>query len=116
VRQYCADHLAQDLAANMLEVTALLMQMDKEHGHIQAKKIVEAIESKRCKHDKVAVLEENAAAARRRADKTEEYNRQLEALYKQRIQELEEEVRMYQSLESAIHGIAQRQLEKQPDE
>ncbi len=116
MRQYCAEHLAQDLAANILEVAALLMQMDKERGHIQAKKIVEAIESKRCKHDKIRVLEENAQAAKRRADKAEEHSQQLEMLYKQRIQELEAEVLVFQLLENAIHGIAQRQLEKQPDE
>jgi hypothetical protein len=64
----------------------------------------------------IRTLEENAVAAWRRADKAEEYNRQLEALYKQRITELEEEIRLYQSLESTIHGIVMRQLEKQPEE
>ncbi len=56
-----------------------------------------------------------ARAPGERADRAERYNEQLEALYKQRIQELQGEVQVYQSLESAVYSIAQRQLEKQPD-
>jgi len=103
------------LSQAILHATDVLMQMDREHGHLQAQQIVEAIEWKRCKHDKITILEENAVAARRRAEKAEEHNQHLEALYKQRIQELEEEVRIYQSLESTIHSIGLRQLEQQPE-
>jgi hypothetical protein len=116
IRQYCAVHLTPTLTEAILHATDVLMQMDRERGHLQARQIIEAIEWKRCKHDKIFLLEENAVAARRRADKAEEHNRHLEALYKQRIQELEEEVRIYQSLESVIHGIGLRQLEQQPEE
>ncbi len=115
IRQYCVEHLSPALSQAILHATDVLMQMDREHGHLQAQQIVEAIEWKRCKHDKITILEENAVAARRRAEKAEEHNQHLEALYKQRIQELEEEVRIYQSLESTIHSIGLRQLEQQPE-
>ena len=65
----------------------------------------------RCKHDKIALIEEHVAIANRRADKAEEHNEQLEQLYKRRIQELEAEIQSYQSIENAIHSIASRQLD-----
>jgi len=93
-----------------------ILRIMAENGHELVAEIIDILDSVRCKHDKIRTLEENAVAARRRADKAEEYNRQMEALYKQRIKELEEEIRMYQSLENAVHGIAESQLEKQPEE
>ena len=108
VRQYC-DTLQSENGDAIVRIMA-------EHGYELAGEIIDILDSVRCKHDKIRTLEENAVAARRRADKAEEYNRQMEALYKQRIKELEEEIRMYQSLENAVHGIAERQLEKQPEE
>ncbi len=93
-----------------------ILRILAEHGYELATEIIDMLDSVRCKHDKIALIEEYAAAAKRRAEKAEEFNRQLEAVYKQRIAELEAEVQMYQSLESFIHGIAGRQLEKQPEE
>jgi membrane-associated HD superfamily phosphohydrolase len=116
VCQYCSEQLTPTQSAVIEAVMSALMATDQEHGHEQAEQIVQVIEAVRCKHDKIALIEEHAAAAKRRAEKAEEFNRQLEALYKQRIAELEAEVLMYQSLENAIHGIAGRQLEKQPEE
>ncbi len=115
IRRFCTEQLPLGLGTTILEVTALLMQ-DKEHGHIQAKKVIEAIEFKQCKHDKIATLEENAKAAKRRAERAEAYNRQLEELYRQRIRDLEETVNISQNVENLIHGIAQRQLERQQEE
>ena len=69
---------------------------------------MKVIEAKRCKHDRIAELEANAALWQRRAQASE---RQL----KERIAELEQELELFNSLHNSIHGIAQRQLEKQPD-
>ncbi len=111
VRHYCAERLAPEQGASILAVMNTLMATDQEHGHEQAEQIIQVIETVRCQHDKIGVLIENTRAARERADRAERYNEQLEALYKQRIQELQGEVQVYQSLESAVYGIAQRQPE-----
>ena len=87
-----------------------------EHGYELAGEIIDLLDSVRCKHDKISQIEDYAAAARRRAEKAEEFNGQLEAVYQQRIAEQKAEVQMYQSLENIIHGIAVRQLEKQSEE
>jgi hypothetical protein len=115
VRHYCAERLAPEQGAIILAVMSILRATDQEHGHEQAEQITQVIEAVRCKHDKISVLIENARAARERADRAERYNEQLEALYKQRIQELQGEVQVYQSLESAVYGITQQRLEKQPE-
>src|SRR6266487_6777886 len=98
VRQYCGTLQPENRDA--------ILRIMAEHGYELVTEIIDILDSVRCKHDKIRTLEENAVAARRRAEKAEEYNRQMEALYKQRIKELEEEIRMYQSLENAVHGIA----------
>jgi len=108
VRQYC-DTLQPENGDAILRIMA-------EHGYELAGEIIDILDSVRCKHDKIALIEEYAAAAKRRAEKAEEFNRQLETVYKQRIAELVAEVQLYQSLENAIHGVAGRQLEKQPEE
>lgn len=98
------------------EVRDAITRMMAEHGYQLAGEIIDLLDAVRCKHDKIRQIEDYAAAARRRAEKAEEYNRALEALYQQRIAELEAEVQVYQGLENAIHGIADRLLEKQPEE
>jgi len=108
VRQYC-DTLQSENGDAIVRIMA-------EHGYELAGEIIDILDSVRCKHDKITQIEEYAAVAKRRAEKAEEFNHQLEAVYKQRIAELEAEREMYQSLENAIHGIAGRQLEKQPEE
>lgn len=108
VRQYCGT-LQPENGDAILRIMA-------EHGYELAGEIIDILDSVRCKHDKIAQIEEYAAAAKRRAQKAEEFNRQLETVYKQRIAELEAEVQTYQSLENAIHGIVGQQLEKQPEE
>ena len=108
VRQYCGT-LQPENGDAILRIMA-------EHGYELAGEIIDILDSVRCKHDKITLIEDHAAAARRRAEKAEEFNHQLEAVYKQRIAELGAEVQMYQGLENAIHGIAERQLEKQPEE
>ena len=108
VRQYCN--------TLQLENGDAILRIMAEHGYELAGEIIDILDSVRCKHDKITQIEDYAAAAKRRAEKAEEFNRQLEAVYKQRIAELEAEMEMYQSLENAIHSIAGRQLEKQPEE
>ena len=115
VRQYCTEQLSPEQGTVILATTRVLMATDQEHGHEQAEQIIQVIEAVRCKHDKIGILIENTRAAKERADKAERYSQDLERLYRQRIQELEGEVQVYQLLESAIHGIAARQLEKQPE-
>jgi membrane-associated HD superfamily phosphohydrolase len=115
VRQYCTEQLTPEQSKVILGVMSTLMATDQENGHEQAEQTIQVIEAVRCKHDKIGVLIENARAARERADRAERYNEQLEALYKQRTQELQGDIQVYQSLESAVYGIAQGQLEKQPE-
>ena len=107
VRQYC-ETLQPENRDAILRILA-------EHGYRLAAEIIDILDSVRCKHDKIALIEEHAALANRRADKAEEHNEQLEQLYRRRIQELEAELKLYQSLENAVHGIAARQLERQPE-
>ena len=108
VAQYCTSLQPENRDA--------ILRIMAEHGYELAGEIIDILDSVRCKHDKITLIEDHAAAARRRAEKAEEFNHQLEAVYKQRIAELGAEVQMYQGLENAIHGIAERQLEKQPEE
>jgi hypothetical protein len=115
VRQYCTEQLTSEQGKVILAAVSTLMAADQEHGHEQAEQIIQVFEAVRCKHEKIGVLIENARAAKERADKAERFNQDLEKLYQQRIADLEGEVQVYQLLESAIHGIAQRQLEKQPE-
>src|SRR5436305_10722442 len=99
----------------LLQAKTKLLQADGEHGHHTVLAVIDVIEAQRCKHDRIAVLIDNAKAASRRADKAELYNQELERLYKERITELEAELHMYQLLEKAVHNIATRQLAVQPD-
>jgi len=85
------------------------------HGHEQALAIIAVIDDRRCKHDRIQILIDNAEAEKRRAAKVQEHYQELEAAYKRRIDELEAEITVYQMLENAIHGIASEQLRKQPD-
>ena len=109
-------HVAQYCSTLQPENRDAILRIMAEHGYELAGEIIDILDSVRCKHDKITLIEDHAAAARRRAEKAEEFNHQLEAVYKQRIAELGAEVQMYQGLENAIHGIAERQLEKQPEE
>ena len=107
VRQYC-ETLQPENRDAILRILA-------EHGYRLAAEIIDILDSVRCKHDKIALIEEHAALANRRADKAEDHHEQLEHLSRRRIQELEAELKLYQSLENAVHGIAARQLERQPE-
>src|SRR5260370_23460655 len=98
-----------------MEMCDLLMSYDYDHGHELEALVVKVMESKRCKHDRIAVLTDNASAAKRRADKAEEYNSELKVVYERRIEELQAELQVYQLLENAVHNIATRQLQQQPD-
>ncbi len=112
---YAAARLPAEQAASLRAMRDALMSSDPKEGHELALAILTVIEGQSCKHDRIQVLLDNASAAKRRAEKAEEHNQQLERLYKERITELEAELHVYQLLENAIHGIATRQLAQQPD-
>jgi uncharacterized protein YqgV (UPF0045/DUF77 family) len=114
IEQYAAQ-LPLDQRTAIVKAMNVLMEADYDEGHNIMWHVVRVIEAQRCKHDKIQILIDNAAAAKRRAEKAEEHNRQLEALLQGRIVELEAELHVYQLLENTIHGIATRQLEKQPE-
>lgn len=115
VRQYCATHLPAELSEVVRTAADLLITSDEE-GYTQARKLIEAIELKRCKHQKISILEANAANAKRATEQAHAYNKQLETLYQARVAQLEEEVRVYQANENLIHGIVKEELERQPEE
>lgn len=108
ILMYCEQQLDRDQKLAVMGMCDMLMEHSYEEGHEIAERVVQVIEAQRCKHDRIAELEQNAAIWKRRALKSEE---QLQA----RIRELEEEMQLFNGLEATIHGIAQRQLEKQPD-
>jgi hypothetical protein len=114
IEQYAAQ-LPLDQRVALTKAMNVLMRADYDEGHLIMWRVVQIIEDRRCKHDKIQILIDNAAAAKRRADKAEEHNRQLEALLRGRIMELEAELHVYQLLENTIHGIATRQLAQQPE-
>ncbi|GHO88139.1 hypothetical protein [Dictyobacter formicarum] len=113
---YCEQQLDSESKRAVMEMTDLLMNYDQEHGHDLAQSIVQVIEAKRCKHDRIAVLIESASAAKRQAREAVFYNQELEALYTHRIKELESELSMYQLLQKAIDDIAAQQLGQQREE
>src|SRR5436309_15584613 len=104
VRQYCGT-LQPENGDAILRIMA-------EHGYKLAGEIIDILDSVRCKHDKIAQIEDYAAAAKRRAEKAEEFKRQLEEVYKQRIAVVEAEVQTYQSILTAIYVIAMRHCEQ----
>lgn len=105
---YCEQHLDQQQKRAVMEMCDALMEYSHEEGHQIAESIVQLIEAKRCKHDRIDELERNAAIWKRKAQASEQ---QLKA----RIEELEAELALFSGLEATIHGIATRQLQLQPD-
>lgn len=108
VLSYCEAQLDQEQKGAVMEACDALMEYSYDEGHQIAEHIISVIEAKRCKHDRITELECNAAVWQRRAQASE---RQL----KERIQELEAELEMFNNLSNTIHGIAMKQLERQPD-
>jgi hypothetical protein len=117
INNYATQLLPEQAAAvrTMRDVLMCHVQADYQHGHEQALAIIQTIEARACKHDRIAVLLDNASAAKRRADKAEAYNEELKDIYERRIAELRAELDLYQNLENAVHNIASRQLVIQPD-
>jgi len=105
---YCEQHLDQEQKRAVMEMCDVLMAVNYDEGHQIAEQVIHVIEAKRCKHDRIAVLEQNAAIWKRKAQASEQ---QLKA----RIEELEAELALFGGLEATIHGIATRQLQQQPD-
>jgi hypothetical protein len=108
VGQYCS--------ALPPEIGEAILRMMTRYGYKLAGEVIDLLDAVRCKHDKIQILVDNADAAKRRAEKAEEYNQQLKALYEYRIEELQAELHVYQLLENTIHGITTRQLTQQPEE
>lgn len=104
---YCQNMLER-YRLNMPEIADALMSYSYDEGHQIAEQVIQVLEAKRCKHDRIEALERNAAIWKHRALTSEE---QLQA----RIAELEEEIQLFNGLEATIHGIATRQLQLQPD-
>jgi hypothetical protein len=113
ILQWCEAWLDPEQHHTIMEMTDTLIKYGKQR---LALRVVKVLDDKKCKHDRIQVLIDNADAAKRRAEKAEEYNRELTALYERRIEELEAELHVYQLLENAVHNIGTRQLEKQPDQ
>ncbi|GCE32230.1 hypothetical protein KDA_77140 [Dictyobacter alpinus] len=104
-----------DQRRSLMTMTQMVMDANFDTGHQIAEQIVQIIESQRCKHDRISVLIENAALAKRRADEAQAHNRDMEAQYKHRIAELESELVLLQLLQGSIDKIAAEQLDKQAD-
>jgi len=105
---YCEQHLDQEQRDAVMEMCDALMSYSYDEGHQIAEQVIQVLEAKRCKHDRIEALERNAAIWKRKAQASEQ---QLKA----RIEELEAELALFSGLEATIHGIATRQLQLQPD-
>ena len=98
---------------------AFLLQVYKDYGGTLAASIIEMIEAERreaeaqrCKHDNIATILDAYSRCQHRADATDRHNTELRA----RVQELEQDVQVYQSFENKVIGrVAQDELRKQPD-
>ncbi len=108
VLSYCEQHLDVQQRTAVMEMCDSLMTYNYDEGHEVAEQVIHVIEAKRCKHDRISTLEQNAVVWQRRAQASE---RQLKA----RIEELEAELELFNGLHNTIHGIAIQQLEWQPD-
>lgn len=108
ILQWCETWLDAEQRRAVMEMCDLLMSYDYQNGHKIALQVTKVIDDRRCKHDRIAQLEQNAALWQRRAQASE---RQL----KERIAELEAELEIFTTLHNTIHGIATDQLRKQPD-
>jgi len=95
VLSYCEAQLDQEQKGAVMEMCDALMEYSYDEGHQIAEHIVAVVEAKRCKYDRIAELERNAAVWQRRAQASE---RQL----KERIQELEAELEMFNNLSNTI--------------
>jgi hypothetical protein len=113
IESYAAQ-LAPEQAATLLEAKKLLTRFAS--GYSLMWQLCHMIEARACKHDRIQVLIDNAAAEKQRADDAEAYNRELEATYKGRIAKLQAEIKVLQVLESTIHGIGTRQLERKAEQ
>jgi hypothetical protein len=108
ILQFCDQFLSADQRQAVMAMTDELMATDATDGHNLAGRVVHVIQEKRCRHDRIQQLEDNAEVWKRRALASE---RQLG----DRIKELEQELELFNTLSDTIHGIAKQQLAKQPD-
>jgi len=99
VLSYCEQHLDVQQRTAVMEMCDSLMAYSYDEGYQMAESIIQIIDSKQCKHDRIAVLEQNAAIWKRKAQSSEQ---QLKA----RIEELEAELALFGSLEATIHGMS----------
>ncbi len=60
IDEYAAQ-LPADQHKAVVEAKHVVMQADYDQGHTIMRQVIEVIEAQRCKHDRIAQLEENAA-------------------------------------------------------
>ncbi len=89
---------------------------DREKGHTQVEAVLDLLDELSCKHHKISYLTSYAETLLRRAIEAETHAREQAALDKKRIEELEQEILLYQQIERHIHGLAEQQLALQPDQ
>lgn len=89
---------------------------DRESGHTQVEAMLDLIADLQCKHHKISYLTSYAETLLRRAQRAEAQAKAQAALDEQRIEELEQEILLYQYIEQHIHGLAEQQLAIQPDQ
>lgn len=98
---------------------AFLLQVHEDYGRKLAASIIEMVEAERreaeaqrCKHDNISTIVDAYSRSQHRAEGVDRHNTELRA----RVQELEQEVQVYQSFERKVMGhVAQEELRKQPD-
>jgi gamma-glutamyl:cysteine ligase YbdK (ATP-grasp superfamily) len=96
-----------------------LLFMQEKYGRDLAANIIEMIEAERreaeaqrCKHDNITTILDAYSRCQHRADAADRHNAELRA----RVQELEQDVQVYQAFENKVIGrVAQEELRKQPD-
>jgi hypothetical protein len=106
---YCNQCLTDNQRFFVMLMFDQLAEFNPKKGHKIAETVVSTIEDKRCKHDRISQLEQNALLWQRKAEASE---RQL----KERIAELEAELELFNALHNTIHGIAIQQQKIQPDQ
>ena len=100
----------------MADVLMAEESADREKGHTQVEAVLDLLDELSCKHHKISYLTNYAELLLRRAIEAETRAKEQAALDKKRIEELEQEILLYQQMERHIHGLAEQQLALQPDQ
>jgi hypothetical protein len=98
----------------VLQQTCNVLMADDAHKQVED--LLNLLDDQRCKHQKISTLTSYAELLLRRAQRAEEQAKKQAALDRQRIEELEQEILLYQHIERHIHGLGEQQLAIQPDQ